>query len=328
MNDPNTLLYVAVFLLTLIPTIVITKVMIPILKRRAEQPIYTDGPSWHAVKTGTPTMGGISFLIAIAFALLTCSLFKLIKGDSYGAASLLICVIYSLLNGAVGIIDDITKLYRKKNAGLSARAKLLLQFLLSSMFLLSRKTILSEGTILNLPFGTYDFGAFYYIITLIILVGITNCANLTDGIDGLSSSVAFAISVSTFYFSYGVSDTASFICASLAAGTVGFLVFNLHPAKIFMGDTGSLFIGSLVGALAFELGNPIAAILSGGVYVIEGISVILQVLFYKLTKKRLFKMAPLHHHLERCGWDENKICITAIILTLFLSSSLVLICGV
>ena len=157
-------------------------------------------------------------------------------------------------------------------------------------------------------------------------MGITNCANLTDGIDGLASSVAFAIGISLFYFSFGISENGSFISAALMGGAIGFLIFNLHPAKVFMGDTGSLFFGSLIAALAFELKSPWIAVVSGGVYVIEGISVILQVAFYKMTKKRLFKMAPIHHHLEKCGWDENKICITAIILTLIFSSMITL-CG-
>ena len=159
----------------------------------------------------------------------------------------------------------------------------------------------------------------YYFLSIIILVGITNCANLTDGIDGLATSVAFAIGLSVFYISYSRSDAASFISASLIGATVAFLIFNIHPAKVFMGDTGSLFLGALVASLAFELKNPFIAITTGAVYVIEGVSVILQVIYYKATKKRLFKMAPIHHHLEKCGWDENKICLVAIALTLLFS---------
>jgi phospho-N-acetylmuramoyl-pentapeptide-transferase len=177
-----------------------------------------------------------------------------------------------------------------------------------------------------LPFGLFDFGFFYYILSLIILVGITNCANLTDGIDGLASSVAFAIGISLFYFSYGVSDSSAFISATLSAGALGFLIFNINPARIFMGDTGSLFLGALVGALAFEMENPLIAVVSGCVYVIEGIRVILQVIFFKTIGKRLFKMAPVHHHLEKCGWDENRICIVSIIITLLISTLLAPLC--
>ena len=173
-------------------------------------------------------------------------------------------------------------------------------------------------------FSDISSDIFHFNLTLIILVGITNCANLTDGIDGLASSVAFTIGITLFACSYGMSDNGSFVSLCLAAGALGFLTFNLHPAKIFMGDTGSLFLGALIGALSFELGKPWLSTVSGGVYVIEGVSVILQVTFYKMTKKRLFKMAPIHHHLEKSGWDENKICIAAILLTLVLSIPVIL----
>ena len=325
MNVPDTTLYVIAFLFTLTLTLLLGRILIPILKSYAKQPIYTDGPGWHVSKSGTPTMGGLSFLTAISLTLALCSLYRYLMGEVEEAVSLLICIVYTVLNAAVGILDDATKLKRKENAGLTPRGKLILQFILSSLFLLSRKLLLSEEPTALLPFGIFDSPIIYYSVSLIILVGITNCANLTDGIDGLASSVAFAIGISAFYSSFGINGNVSFISASLVGGAVGFLIFNLNPAKVFMGDTGSLFLGSLVAALSFELGNPMISVVSGGIYVIEGISVILQVLYYKLTKKRLFKMAPIHHHLEKCGWDENRICIAAIILTLLFSCT-VLIC--
>ena len=322
MTDTNAVLYAIAFLFALTLTVLIGRLIIPLLKDRAEQPIYTEGPSWHVSKAGTPTMGGLSFMIAISFTLLLCSLYEVISKSSDRSLSLLICTLYALSNALVGIIDDRTKLRRKKNGGLSARAKLIAQFTLSALFLIARSYILGEGTSLTTVFGIFDIGPLYYVIALVILVGITNCANLTDGIDGLASSVAFAIGISTFIISYGISDSASFISAALAAGALGFLIFNLHPAAIFMGDTGSLFLGAVVASLAFELKNPFISVISGGVYVIEGVSVILQVIFYKITKKRLFKMAPIHHHLEKCGWDENKICIVATVLTLIFGATL------
>ena len=146
-----------------------------------------------------------------------------------------------------------------------------------------------------------------------------NSANLTDGIDGLASSVTFGIGISLMYISASVNPETSMIAATLIGASLAFLCFNLHPAKIFMGDTGSLFFGALIASSGFSLKNPILLIPIAGVYIIEGISVILQVLFYKLTRKRLFKMAPLHHHFEKCGWSENKICIVAILATLVIS---------
>ena len=150
-------------------------------------------------------------------------------------------------------------------------------------------------------------------------MGITNCANLTDGIDGLASGVAFAIGVSLFYISYNLCYEVCFIAGAIMGGASAFLIFNLHPAKIFMGDTGSLFFGALIASAAIAMGNPLIIIFIGGIYVIEGLSVIIQVIVFKLTGKRVFKMSPVHHHFERCGWSENKICIAAIILTFIFS---------
>ena len=292
------------------------RIIIPILKDKAKQPIYEDGPKWHLSKSGTPTMGGLAFVIAIGVCLLICSGYLFLIGKEDNAVSLLLSVTFSLLNAAVGIIDDMTKLRNNRNAGLTPKAKLILQFIIAFAFLIGRQYILNDGYHVNLTFGKLDFGILYYPITLIILVGIINFANLTDGIDGLASSVAFAIGISLFYISYSKSDSATFICAAMIGASVGFLVYNIHPAKIFMGDTGSLFLGAMVASVAMELKNPLIAVISGAVYVIEGVSVILQVAFYKLCKKRIFKMAPIHHHLEQCGWEENKICIYAIIITL------------
>ena len=326
MNDKHTFLYVIVFLVTLTLTILVGRIIIPYLKKRAEQPIYEEGPSWHMSKSGTPTMGGLSFLISITFSLLLSSLYKYIEGDAKGALSILICATYALINSSIGIVDDLTKLRHKKNAGLTPRAKLVLQFIASVLFLIARVIFIGDETTFSLPFSSFGMDALYYPIAMIILVGITNCANLTDGVDGLASSVAFAIGISSFYISYQRYDTVCLISAALSAAAIGFLVFNAHPAKVFMGDTGSLFLGSLVATMAFEIGNPLLAVTSGGVYVIEGLSVIAQVMVFKTCKKRLFKMAPIHHHLEKCGWDENKICIFAIILTLLFAVITTLLC--
>lgn len=319
MSNNNQILYVIVFLFTFASTILSGRLIFPFLKKCAEQPIYEEGPKWHISKSGTPTMGGVSFLISILSALLLSSLYMYLSGNINGATSVLISAIYAFFNALIGIIDDITKLKHKKNAGLTPRAKLILQFIVSGLFLISRQILLNDGTEISFSLGKIDLGVVYYFISLIILVGITNCANLTDGIDGLATSVAFAIGITLFYASYQTQDTVSFISASLIGAAVGFLVFNVHPAKIFMGDTGSLFFGALVASVAFELKNPLIAVTYGGVYVIEGISVILQVAYFKISKKRLFKMAPLHHHLEKCGWDENKICLIAIVLTFLFS---------
>ena len=327
MMDSYLFPYALIFLLTLVLTVFVGKLIIPYLKKCAEQPIYTEGPSWHIAKSGTPTMGGLSFVFSISTVLLLVVLYKYLAKDTFGVLSLLICLIYALLNSTIGVIDDLTKLRHNKNAGLTPRTKLILQFISSMLFLIARNIFLNDNTILSFRFIEIDTKFFYYIISLIILVGITNCANLTDGVDGLASSVAFGIGISMFYLSYLRFNTASIISISRAAATLGFLFFNVHPAKVFMGDTGSLFLGSLIAALAFEMKNPFIAVISSSVYVIEGISVILQVAFYKMTKRRLFKMAPIHHHLEKCGWDENKICLCALILTLISTVGVIYVCN-
>ena len=312
-------LYVIIFILSLLITVTIEKKLIPILSKSAKQPIYTDGPKWHSKKSGTPTMGGVAFIISVVISFLFAGLVLFNKETSNMVLSLIISLSFALLNSLVGIIDDLKKLKKKENLGLTAKQKLLLQFLIATLFLIARRFFLSDNTVVYFSFGEFDLGAFYYPLSLVLIVGIINCANLTDGIDGLASSVAFGIGISFLYISAALNTSSAIVATTIIGASIGFLVFNLHPAKIFMGDTGSLFFGALVTSCAFELQNPTLIIPIAGVYVIEGCSVILQVIWYKLFKKRIFKMAPLHHHLERCGWSENKICIVAILSTFIFS---------
>jgi phospho-N-acetylmuramoyl-pentapeptide-transferase len=311
--------YAICFILTFTLTVLIEKALIPALSREAKQPIYEGGPSWHKSKSGTPTLGGLAFLLAIIVSLSCFSFFLFEKDMKNEAISVLLCMGFGVLNSSVGIFDDLVKLRKKRNAGLKPYQKLALQFCIATAFLSLRRYLLFNDTKISLSFGEIELGLFYYPICIIILLGITNCANLTDGIDGLAGSVSLATGVSIFYISCALSPAASFVSAAIIGAAVGFLIFNVHPAKIFMGDTGSLLFGALASSVVFALDNPLLIIPTGAIYVIEGLSVILQVLYYKMTKKRLFKMAPLHHHLEKCGWSENKICLTAIILTLVVS---------
>lgn len=314
-------LYVLTFALTFLITIICEKILIPVLKAGAKQPIYEEGPKWHLSKSGTPTMGGLAFLIGVSISLVLASLPLFLGMESESVVSLYLCIGYSILNSLIGVIDDISKLKKKENKGLTALQKILLQATVSILFLLGRTILIENATVIYFSFGEFDTGWLYYPVGLFLLLGITNCANLTDGIDGLAGSVAFSIGISLFYISSAISPEVSLISSSIVGATLGFLIFNLHPAKIFMGDTGSLFLGSLVVSSIFSLGNPILSISLGIVYVIEGVSVVLQVIVYKATKKRLFKMAPLHHHLEKCGWSENRICIVGMIITFLASIS-------
>lgn len=311
--------YAIAFFIALVLTVLIERAAIPRLKRRAEQPIYAEGPSWHEKKKGTPTMGGLAFLFAVSFALLFSYIFLLKTGNRQAATSLLLSLGFAVLNSLIGIIDDMTKLRKKENAGLTPKEKLFFQLLIAVLFLVGRNYLIENPTHLTFSFGYLDLGFWYYPLTLITLLGIVNCANLTDGIDGLAGSVAFGVGISLFYISSALSYEVSFISATVIGASLGFLVFNLHPAKVFMGDTGSLFFGAVAAASAVSLGNPFLIIAIGGIYVIEGVSVILQVGYFKLTKKRIFRMAPIHHHFEKLGWTENRICIVAILLTFLLS---------
>ena len=311
--------YIVFLLITFLLTVTAEKRIIPIFSKKAKQPIYEEGPSWHAKKSGTPTMGGVGFVIPITAVLLLASAMMMGGSDAYYSLSLLISSVFALLNSAIGIVDDMTKLKNKRNAGLSPRQKLILQSLLAVAFLAARRYILYDNTTIYFSFGTLDLGFLYYPISFLAILGTVNCANLTDGIDGLATGVAFSIGVSLFYFSAFGSEDVAALSAAIIGGSLGFLIFNVHPAKIFMGDTGSLFLGAMTAASVFSLGNPVIIVFVGIIYLLEGASVILQVAYFKLTGKRLFKMAPLHHHFEKCGLSESTIVIGAMLITMLVS---------
>lgn len=320
MSEPVFFTCLAVFVLALFLTTSTVRRLIPKLAVTASQPIYLEGPSWHKSKTGTPTMGGVAFLLAAPVGLLPGTALLLASGNREGAISLFLCIAYAVGNGLCGILDDRTKVHRHENQGLTPLQKLLIQTLLAVLFLAARHLFLGDTTTLLFSFGKWDAGLFYYPLSLVALLGTVNCANLTDGIDGLASSVAFGIGVSLFFLSAALFPEVTVVASLLMGISVGFLVYNLHPAKIFMGDTGSLFFGGLCAAGVFALGNPLLLLPVCIVYFLEGLSVILQVLHYKRTGKRIFLMAPLHHHFEKRGWSENRICLCAILLTLLCST--------
>ena len=305
---------ILIFIVTLILTVMAERILIPYLTRHAAQPIYEEGPAWHLTKRGTPTMGGLGFIFAISVSLLiACIIYPA------NTLSFITVLLFAIANSIVGIVDDLAKLRKKQNAGLKPYQKLMFQLLIAVIFLMARCFFMGDETELYFSRFSIDAGLLYFPLAIIIILGTTNCANLTDGIDGLASSVA--MSIGFVFILLGASRDYSIapICAALIGGTLGFLFFNRHPAKVFMGDTGSLFLGGFICALAFVFGNPTVLLFIGGVYALEGISVIVQVTCFKLTGKRLLKMAPLHHHLEKCGFSENKICLLAIILTVILS---------
>lgn len=296
--------------------------LVPFLRRvHFGSTILEDGPKWHKSKQGTPLMGGFMFIAGIAVSTVICViLFHATMVEETHLASIKIYagLLMAAAFGAVGFIDDYIKVVKKRNLGLRAYQKLLLQFIIAAVYLLT--VYLSGGTSQTyIPFfGYVDVGLFYWPLSAILIVGMVNAVNLTDGIDGLCGSVTF---FSAIFFMLLASFSGfigmSIFSAAAAGGCLGFLLWNFHPAKVFMGDTGSLFLGGTVCALAFGIDMPILMILVGIVYIIEMFSDIFQVLYFKATHgKRLFKMAPIHHHFEMCGWSEVKIVLVFSIVTI------------
>lgn len=297
-------------LMAFITAVVVGKFYIPWLRKmKAGQEIRQDGPTWHMSKTGTPTMGGVMFIIACVFVCLTVGFDSMRQGDYTHIFVLLFAMVF----GAIGFLDDWEKLRKKQNLGLSAKAKFLLQLLAALAFVLLLRKLGYISTHLYIPFWNtevYIPEALYFILAAFIIVGTVNAVNITDGIDGLASGTSLPVCL--FFvavtFLWGEKYLALGIFASaLLGGLLGFLVYNFNPAKVFMGDTGSLFLGGAIAALAFSYDMPLILIPLGIVYIIETLSDIIQVTYFKLTHgKRVFKMAPFHHHLEMGGWTGKK----------------------
>lgn len=300
-------LLITAFVVSFFISVILYKLFIPVLRKvKLGQKILEIGPAWHKVKEGTPVLGGLFFIIAMLTVTLILVLPKALESRNY---ELIVVIGMAIANSLIGFIDDYVKLFKKRNKGLSATQKLLLQFLVAAAFLWVRSNYCGCNSELLLPGGNIvDFGVFYYFIAIVIIVYTINCANLTDGIDGLAGSVSFVIGAFFLMLAITVSDsTASVVIMSLLGSVAGFLIFNFHPAKIFMGDVGSLFLGGFLVGLTFYFRAELLIFIICFIWLIEGVSVVLQVASYKLTKKRIFKMSPIHHHFEMCGWSEFKI---------------------
>ena len=312
MKTEELLTFTVLFFAVLLLTIAFVLVLLPILRRaRAGQRILAIGPSWHMAKEGTPTMGGLAFLFALLASFLGYAAFLMWQGREGELLPSVLVVLFAFLCGGIGFLDDYLKLTKKQNQGLLAWQKFFLQLLVGAALVFLARALGLVGTAVWLPFSSkvLELGFFYYPLALLFLTGLVNALNLTDGLDGLLSGTVAV--VSAFFILYGcLTGLSLFVLFGvlLLGATLGFLVFNHHPAKIFMGDTGSLFLGGLVGGVGLFSARPVTVLGMGGVFVIEAASVILQVLYFKATEgKRLFLMAPLHHHLEKRGLGENAI---------------------
>ena len=300
-------------------TVIIGKFLIPELRKlKAGQEIREDGPKWHAGKAGTPTMGGIMFIIGSGVAIFAMGWKYMLGGEFVH----LYVYLFALVFGIIGFVDDYQKVRQHQNEGLTAKQKFVLQLAAAVLFLCLMRY---EGLLTNqlyIPFvqATITINWILYLIfAAFVIIGCVNAVNLTDGVDGLATGVTFVVMI---FFTvtaalWKMSALALFPAALVGGLAAFFVAYNRHPAKCFMGDTGSLFLGGAVAALAFAMDMPLILIPVGIIYIAETGSVILQVSYFKATHgKRLFKMSPLHHHLELSGWSEMKLVTVFSLITL------------
>lgn len=297
--------------------ILLGKIFIPFLtKLKFGQIILEIGPSWHKNKQGTPTMGGLIFIFSTIIAVVL-GMFSIYYNKAnteflnINNNKIFSVFIMSVGFAFIGFIDDYIKIVKKRNEGLTARQKLILQILASSFYFFMIYINGDNGTIFRIPFlGQYDFGFLYYPIGVIIIVAIVNSVNLTDGVDGLASSVTFFVSIFLMFIStYAGHFGETIMSTALASGCLGFLYYNFYPAKVFMGDTGSMFLGAFITGICFNLGIVFIVPILGIIFLCESLSVIIQVISFKITGKRVFKMSPIHHHFEMSGYSEIKIVL-------------------
>ncbi|WP_100399422.1 phospho-N-acetylmuramoyl-pentapeptide-transferase [Bacillus sp. FJAT-44742] len=288
--------------------VLLSPIMIPMLRRlKFGQAIRDEGPKSHQKKSGTPTMGGVMILLSVLITtLLMTSIFLEVTVEVW------LLLLVTIGFGVLGFLDDFIKVVMKRNLGLTSKQKLVGQLVISVIFyvVLAQSGFSTEVTIPGTGMGI-DFGIAYLILVILMLVGASNAVNLTDGLDGLlagTGAIAFG-AFAVLAWNAEMGEVAVFSAAVVGA-VLGFLVFNAHPAKVFMGDTGSLALGGAIAAIAIITKMEILLIIIGGVFVIETLSVIIQVLSFKLRGKRIFKMSPLHHHYELSGWSEWRVVMT------------------
>ncbi len=289
-------------------------VVIPLLRRlKFGQQIREEGPQEHLKKAGTPTMGAVVFL----FSTFLVSLFFVWKYPE------MIPLLIAMAGfGVVGLLDDWLKIRRQHSEGLTPNQKLLGQLIVSAVLCWYFLSVVPDGTMMKIPFTSIEVTLPWYIFIpffLFVMLATDNAVNLTDGLDGLSSSVTSVVALFFAVVALGEENGLAPLAGAVAGGLLGYLLYNTYPAKVFMGDTGSLALGGFVAASAFALHNPFIILLVGFVYVVEECSVFLQVACYRITKgKRLFKMAPIHHHFELSGWSETRVVTVFTVVTLMM----------
>lgn len=328
---PTFLIFVAT-VIGMVVTLLLMPVLIKLLRaEKLGQQVRDDGPTTHLVKSGTPTMGGIVMLIAVAVAAFV------VGAPNAETYILLACV---LLTGIVGLIDDVSSIVHERSLGLTPTAKLACQFAISLVFILAAVNVLGVSPVVDIPFictldlgilttsipvgdGVFTIPWLYVVFDLLLLMGLSNAVNLTDGLDGLAAGTVTIVMVVMAAIAYQENMLEPGIFSAAVAGAcIGFLWFNSHPADIFMGDTGSLALGQALGCLAILTNTEFVVIIIGGLFVAEALSVMIQVSHYQRTGKRVFLMAPLHHHFEKLGWSETKV-----VVRFWIISGLMAACG-
>ena len=319
----ETFLFIFPLCTSFVLTVTFLRILIPKLRQlKCGQQILAIGPNWHSIKQGTPTMGGIAFVAAILLLALAFFAYTTEREHLKNGMLLILTLLFALANAIIGFIDDLAKLRHGKNEGLTPMQKLLLQTLVASLYLYLLSMQNGLTTDIYIPFfkTTADLGILYWPLAIVLIVGFVNSVNLTDGLDGLAASVTLIVGVFFGCFALKIaSGDLSLLSGLLVGGCFGFLLFNKHPAQVFMGDTGSLFLGAMVVGLAFLSGHLLILFFAGIIYLLEALSDILQVGWYKLTHRRIFRMAPLHHHLELTGLSEVQIAILFDAITLLFS---------
>lgn len=270
--------------------------------KKIGQTTREEGPKWHEVKTGTPTMGGTVFNIAIILTLFVSAfLMKLLNGHVW------MLLLTFVLFGGIGFVDDFISIFRKQNEGLTAKQKFMIQLIFSGIVIVAG---LVNGVTVSIPLFGWELSSVFLVVpfAFIWITGFSNAVNLTDGLDGLATGLSITAYSAYFALALHVQNMAvALVCLIVVGALLGFLYYNKKPAKIFMGDVGSLALGAGLAVISLTLNNPWSLLIIGVVFIIETLSVMLQVFWYKRTKKRLFKMSPIHHHFEMSGWSEQKV---------------------
>lgn len=315
----NSLQIIRVIIVSFLIALLLGPVVIPVLRRlKVGQSIREEGPKSHFKKSGTPTMGGVIIILAVIISIFT---------SGYYTQEIWVSLFFTLGFGLIGFIDDYIKVVLKRNLGLRAYQKIIGQFIFAFLLAWYGSRYSVYGTKLIIPFfnGFIDLGVLYIPFVLFVVVGIVNSVNLTDGLDGLNTGVTmivmatFSLIANSMINISPIFEGVSIMSAAVTGACLGFLKHNANPAKVFMGDTGSLALGGAVSAFAVISNTILLIPIIGGIYFAEALSVIIQVAYYKRTKKRIFKMAPLHHHFEMCGWKETKVVGVFWIVTVILA---------